>query len=97
MLFVPLSIRTSAQRPGALYFPLPPNLSSPSHPSGQAFISTGRGAREALPDSAAVGVVDAMRPLLRKGRYDEAVEQAVVDIGLGLAGRGGESEGSVDW
>ena len=40
-----------------------------------------------------------MRPQLRKGDYDGAVERAVVDIGLALAGHTPEEEGggALDW
>lgn len=65
----------------------------------QVYISTGKGAAEALPNRHIASIINAMKPLLRKGAYDDAVEQAVVDIGLGLAGRGKEDGegGGVDW
>jgi uncharacterized membrane protein YgcG len=61
----------------------------------QVYISTGAGASGALDDAKLVGIIADMRPLLRKGEYDLAIEQAVVDIGLGLAGR--EPGHSEDW
>ena len=53
----------------------------------QVFISTGRGAQKALSDNSLVDIISSMRPKLRAQNYDEAVEEAVVDIGLGLAGK----------
>lgn len=53
----------------------------------QVYISTGQGAQKSLPDNSIGGIVGHMRGALRKGDYDAAVEEAVVDIGLGLAGR----------
>ena len=53
----------------------------------QVYISTGVGAEAALSSNDLISVVSAMKPKLREKKYDEAVAQAVVDIGLGLAGR----------
>jgi len=39
------------------------------------YITTGAGATEALTDSKITGIIDDIRPLLRKEAYDEAVEQ----------------------
>eukprot|EP00906_Rhabdomonas_costata_P025498 RCo036454 len=49
-----------------------------------AYISTGKGSRDALPDSAVEETISAMRPLLRSGRLDEAVLVGVLDIGAQL-------------
>lgn len=54
----------------------------------QVYISTGAGALGHLPNSKIQAILARMRPTLRAAEYDEAVEQAVVDIGLGLAGAG---------
>jgi uncharacterized membrane protein YgcG len=54
----------------------------------QVYISTGAGALNHLPDNKVEAILARMRPPLRAAEYDEAVEQAVVDIGLGLAGQG---------
>ena len=58
----------------------------------QVYISTGAGAQKPLTDAHLGGIISSMRKSLRAGDYDAAVEQAVVDIGLGLAGRGPHSE-----
>jgi uncharacterized membrane protein YgcG len=52
------------------------------------YISTGAGALNQLPNDKVEAILSRMRPPLRAAEYDEAVEQAVVDIGLGLAGQG---------
>ena len=54
------------------------------------YISTGAGALNQLPNDKVEAILSRMRPPLRAAEYDEAVEQAVVDIGLGLAGQGAE-------
>ena len=54
----------------------------------QVYISTGAGTLGALPDSKVQGILGRMRPQLRASEYDAAVEQAAIDIGLGLAGAG---------
>lgn len=53
----------------------------------QVFISTGAGNKDILTFEVLGSIIEAMRPALRAGRYGPAVEQAVVDIGLALAGR----------
>lgn len=53
----------------------------------QVYISTGKGAAKEISDNSLSAIIEDMRPLLRAGQYADAVEQAVVDIGLGLAGR----------
>ena len=40
------------------------------------YVSTGAGARTALPDRKVAAVIAAMRPLLRATNYDAAMEQA---------------------
>ena len=45
-------------------------------PRAQVYISTGAGARVALPDRKVAAVIAAMRPSLRAAKYDAAVEQA---------------------
>jgi hypothetical protein len=44
------------------------------------YISTGAGARVALPDRKVAAVIAAMRPSLRAANYDAAVEQARLSI-----------------
>ena len=64
----------------------------------QVYIRTGRGAAQALPNAQVDEIIAGMRPLLRKQRYGAAVEQAVVDVGLALAGRPASGGGSgLDW
>jgi len=63
------------------------------------YISTGRQAASAAPSERLRVVVDNMKPLLREGDYNRALEQAVVDLGLVLAGGDpgrGEGEGHGD-
>lgn len=62
----------------------------------QVYISTGAAAQAALDNARLNGIIGGMRMPLRAGHYDSAVEQAVVDIGLGLA-RGGSSHESWEW
>lgn len=52
----------------------------------QVYISTGSGARKALSDAQASIIIDRMKPALRAGDYDQAVERAVREVGLTLAG-----------
>ncbi len=52
------------------------------------YISTGAGALNALPGGKIQVILGRMRPQLRAGAYDAAMEQAVIDVGLGLAGAG---------
>lgn len=52
----------------------------------QVYISTGRAARERLTDEYAATIISSMKPSLRRGEYDGAIQQAAVDIGLVLAG-----------
>jgi hypothetical protein len=49
------------------------------------------GSKDALTDSRIEDIISDIRPPLRREDYDAAVERAVVDIGLGLAG--GEPKG----
>ena len=63
--------------------------STAAGPVVQVYISTGPGAVNQLPNGKVEAILSRMRPPLRAAEYDEAVEQAVVDIGLGLAGQGG--------
>jgi uncharacterized membrane protein YgcG len=53
----------------------------------QVYISTGVGAQKSLSDNSLVDIISSMKPKLRAHDYDQAVEQAIVDLGLGLAGR----------
>lgn len=57
--------------------------------AAQVYISTGAGAQNALPAGKIQTILAKMRPQLRSGDYDEAMVQAIVDVGLGLAGAGG--------
>ena len=50
------------------------------------FIYAGKHALQVAPEARLKLVVDRMRPLLKAGDYNTAVEQAVVDLGLILAG-----------
>ncbi|KAK9844247.1 hypothetical protein WJX84_011342 [Apatococcus fuscideae] len=52
----------------------------------QVYISTGKAARTRLTDGYAATIISSMKPALRRGEYDGAIQQAVVDIGLVLAG-----------
>lgn len=63
----------------------------------QVYISTGAGALKALPDSKVQTILARMRPQLRAANYDRAVEQAVVDIGLGLAGADFDDDNGSSW
>jgi len=53
----------------------------------QVYISTGVGAQQALSDNSLGDIISSMRPKLKSHKYDEAVEQAIIDLGLGLSGR----------
>lgn len=53
----------------------------------QIYISTGAGSMRYLSDNSLVDIISNMKPKLREHDYDGALEQAVIDIGLGLAGR----------
>ncbi|KAG2491015.1 hypothetical protein HYH03_010687 [Edaphochlamys debaryana] len=53
----------------------------------QLYISTGAGSVSRLSYGVLGNIIEDVKPVLRAGRYDEAVERAVVDIGLALAGR----------
>ncbi len=61
----------------------------------QVAIYAGAGSRGALDEKRIQEVIKSMRPLLQSGRYGQAVEGAVVDIGIALAGGGGS--GSNIW
>lgn len=52
----------------------------------QVYISTGQGAQRAMPDDQAAVIIHRMKPSLRAGDYDIAVERAVREMGLALAG-----------
>ncbi|EFJ47425.1 hypothetical protein VOLCADRAFT_92125 [Volvox carteri f. nagariensis] len=60
----------------------------------QIFISVGSGATSRLTYDGLGDIISDVRPSLKDRRYGEAVERAVVDIGLALAGRPVEPEGS---
>ncbi|KXZ54637.1 hypothetical protein GPECTOR_4g702 [Gonium pectorale] len=59
-------------------------LVSRSH--GQVHMAVGSGAAGRLPADARSDIMQRVRLLLREGRYDEAIQGAVTDIGLALAG-----------
>ena len=59
------------------------------------YIYAGRGAASAAPNDRLAAVIDNMRPLLRAGKFDEAVEQGVTDVGLVLAGADVEQKESL--
>lgn len=52
----------------------------------RVYISTGVGAAKHLHNSVLDIIIGNMKPLLKEGRYGKAVEQAVVEAGLALAG-----------
>lgn len=52
----------------------------------QVYIQSGKAAAEELTQSQAHKVITAMKPKLRNGDMDGAIEQGVIDIGLALAG-----------
>lgn len=54
-------------------------------------IFAGEGSKGALDGKRIQEVIGTMRPLLRSGRFGQAVEGAAVDIGIALAGGGGGS------
>ena len=60
----------------------------------QVAIYAGAGVKDELDAKRIQAIIGAMRPLLRAGRYDEAVEGAAADIGIALAG-GPAERGSV--
>ncbi|GAX79821.1 hypothetical protein CEUSTIGMA_g7261.t1 [Chlamydomonas eustigma] len=51
----------------------------------QIYISTGAGSSSLLTDNAIDSIIDNIKPMLRAEKYDQAVESALVDIGLALA------------
>lgn len=53
----------------------------------QIYISTGKGAKEALDYDSLGNIINDVKPLLKAARYDDAIERAVTDIGLALAGK----------
>ncbi|KAG2431742.1 hypothetical protein HXX76_009238 [Chlamydomonas incerta] len=53
----------------------------------QLYISTGAGAKHALSFDVLGDIIADIRPVLREGRFGDAVERGVVNIGLALAGR----------
>lgn len=57
------------------------------------FIQAGKHALQMAPEARLKLVVDRMRPLLKAGEYNAALEQAVVDLGLILAGGEPREEG----
>ncbi|PNH09193.1 hypothetical protein TSOC_004234 [Tetrabaena socialis] len=69
----------------------------------QLFISSGAGTGKLLSFDVLGDIIADVRPALKDQRYDDAVERAVVDIGLALAGRpvepeaGGSGSGWDDW
>ena len=67
----------------------------------QVFIATGHEISKYASDESLAGVIDNMRLRLKNGAFSEAIEQAVIDIGLVLAGAdpspGHHEESRVDW
>lgn len=59
---------------------------SPHDAGAQVYIQSGKTAAKELTQSQAHNVIAAMKPKLRKGNMDGAIEQGVIDIGLALAG-----------
>eukprot|EP00201_Polytomella_parva_P007637 CAMPEP_0175065058 /NCGR_PEP_ID=MMETSP0052_2-20121109/15694_1 /TAXON_ID=51329 ORGANISM="Polytomella parva, Strain SAG 63-3" /NCGR_SAMPLE_ID=MMETSP0052_2 /ASSEMBLY_ACC=CAM_ASM_000194 /LENGTH=557 /DNA_ID=CAMNT_0016331511 /DNA_START=200 /DNA_END=1870 /DNA_ORIENTATION=+ len=63
----------------------------------QIYVSRGKALKERLNDDALDSVFDRMRPMLKEKNYDSAIEGAVVDLGLLIAGKapsGGGGAGS---
>lgn len=52
----------------------------------QVYIYAGKGALERSSEAKLKLVIDRMRPVLRQGDYNAALEQGIVDLGLVLAG-----------
>jgi uncharacterized membrane protein YgcG len=50
-------------------------------------LPAGTGAKAKVSDDILAAIIDDMKPQLRSQDYSKAVEQAVVDIGLALAGK----------
>lgn len=63
----------------------------------QVYISTGVGAQQALSDNSLGSIINDMKRHLRSEQYSEAVELAVVEIGLGLAGKMPSHGGEWEW
>ena len=53
----------------------------------QAYISVGATAQQHLTPQRIQGILEGIKPQLRSGNYGSAVEAAVVEIGLTLAGK----------
>jgi len=53
----------------------------------QIYISTGSGTLDRLTNTVLDNIINDVKPLLRQTRYSDAVERAVADIGLSLAGK----------
>lgn len=53
----------------------------------QVYVSTGAGAKDALSYETIGTIIENMRAPLRAEQYGPAVEQAVLEIGLALAGK----------
>ena len=52
----------------------------------QVYISTSKAACQRLTDGRAATIINSMKPSLQRGDYDRAIQHAVVDVGLVLAG-----------
>ena len=63
----------------------------------QMFVSTGLDSGRLLTDSVLDSIFSQIKPLLRDGAYDAAVERAVLLIGQGLAGNPVKEKESVDY
>jgi hypothetical protein len=63
----------------------------------QVYVYAGAGARERLTPDRILAAIDNMRPGLRAGDYDAALQRGAVDIGVVLAGGKIGGEGSGKW
>ncbi len=66
-------------------------------PPRQVYVYAGAGARERLTPERILAAIDNMRPGLRAGDYDAALQRGAVDVGVVLAGGKIGGEGSEKW
>ncbi|KAK9815261.1 hypothetical protein WJX72_000811 [[Myrmecia] bisecta] len=64
----------------------------------QVYMSVGSGATALLTPDRIAGIIEAIKPDLRAGKFDQGIQRAVVETGLVLAGQEGEPEsGGSNW
>lgn len=61
----------------------------------QVAIYAGAGAKDSLSAKRIQEIIGTMRPKLKSRKFGEAMEGAIVDIGIALAGGGGSGGGNV--